>query len=203
VADVVLYLDPVCPFSWVTSRWLLDAAHKTHTPVTLRQMSLAVLNEGKDLEGKQKRMMERSQRFGRLFAAVAGKHGPDGFARLYDSLGARLHVQDEEMSAGEIKELLGSCELEESLCDALEDSSFDEEVRRSHQAGQDALGGTAGSPIITVDGRGFHGPVLTRIPSHEDGVRLLDAVLVAAETPGFATLQRPVQGPPVLEEEPR
>ncbi|TVS89458.1 DsbA family protein [Mycobacterium helveticum] len=201
--DVDLYLDPVCPFSWVTSRWLLDAAHTTHTPVTLRQMNLAVLNEGKDLQDKQKRMMEKSRRLGRLFAAVAGKHGPDGFARLYDALGTRIHVQDEEMTAGEIEEILGACGLEESLCEALEDSGLDEEVERAHQASQDALGGSAGSPIIAVDGRGFHGPVMTRIPGHEHGVRLLDAVLVAAQTPEFATLQRPVQGPPTLEEAPR
>ncbi len=203
MADIDLYLDPVCPFSWVTSRWLLDAAHTTRKPVTLRQMSLAVLNEGKDLEGKQKRMMERSRRLGRLFAAVAGKHGPDAFARLYDSLGTQIHVREDEITTDEVKELLAKCGLEESLCEALDDSTFDEEVKRNHQASQDALGGSAGSPIIAVDGRGFHGPVLTRIPSHEDGVRLLDAILIAAKTPEFATLQRPPQGPPVLEEAPR
>lgn len=198
--DVDLYLDPVCPFSWVTSRWLLDAARATHTPVTLRQMSLAVLNEGKDLQDQQKRMMERSRRLGRLFAAVTTKHGPDGFARLYDAFGAHIRVQDEEMTAGEIEQILGACDLEESLSGALEDSGLDEEVRRAHQASQDALGGSAGSPIIAVHGRGFHGPVMTRIPGHEDGVRLFDAVLVAAQSPEFATLQRPVQGPPTLEE---
>ncbi|MFZ1174729.1 MAG: DsbA family protein [Mycobacterium sp.] len=203
MAEIDLYLDPVCPFSWVTSRWLLDAAHRTRTPVTLRQMSLAVLNEGKDLEGKQKRMMERSRRLGRLFAAVASKHGQDGFARLYDSLGSQIHVRQDEITSEEVKELLAKCELEESLCEALDDSTFDDEVKRNHQASQDALGGSAGSPIIVVDGRGFHGPVLTRIPSREDGVRLLDAIVIAASTPEFATLQRPTQGPPVLEEGPR
>ncbi len=203
MAVVDLYLDPICPFSWVTSRWLLDAANQTRTPVTLRQMSLAVLNEGKDLEGKQKRMMERSRRLGRLFAAVASKHGPAAFARLYESLGTQLHVREDEMTADEIKELLGKCGLEESLSEAVDDSAFDDEVKRTHQASQDALGGTAGSPIIAIDGRGFHGPVLTRIPSHEDGVRLLDAILVAAEMPEFATLQRPPEGPPVLEKGPR
>ncbi len=202
MANIDLYLDPVCPFSWVTSRWLLDAAHENQT-VTLRQMSLCVLNEGKDLEGKQKRMMERSRRLGRLFAAVVDKHGEEAFARLYDALGTRIHVRDEELTTDEVKELLSKCALEESLCEALDDSRFDDEVKRSHQAAQEALGGSAGSPIIVIDGRGFHGPVLTRIPIHEDGVRLLDAILIAAETPEFATLQRPPQGPPVLEEAPR
>ncbi len=202
VADVDLYLDPVCPFSWVTSRWLLDAGRQTHTPVTLRQMSLAVLNEGKDLEGKQKRVMERSRRLGRLFAAVVSKYGQDAFAQLYDTLGTQIHAREDELTTDEVKELLARCGLEESLCEALDDGSFDDEVRRTHQASQEAIGGSAGSPIIVVDGRGFHGPVLTRIPGHEDGVRLLEAILIAAKTPEFATLQRPPQGPPILERNP-
>lgn len=203
MTEIDLYLDPVCPFSWVTSRWLLDAANVSGTPVTLKQMSLAVLNEGKDLEGKQKGMMERSRRLGRLFAAVVSKHGQDAFARLYDALGTQIHVRDDELTIDELKELLAKCGLEESLCEAIDDSGLDEEVKRTHEASQEALGGSAGSPIIAVDGRGFHGPVLTRIPSHEDGVRLLDAILVAVNTPEFATLQRPPQGPPILEDSPR
>lgn len=203
VVDVDLYLDPVCPFSWVTSRWLLDAARETHTPVTLRQMSLAVLNEGKDLEGKPKRMMERSRRLGRLFAAVVSRHGQDAFARLYDALGTQFHLRDDELTTDEVRQLLATCDFDESLCEALDDPAFDDEVKRTHQASQEVLGGPAGSPIIVVDGRGFHGPVMTRIPGHEDGVRLLDAVLTATRTPEFATLQRPPEGPPILEEGPR
>lgn len=203
MADIDLYLDPVCPFSWVTARWLLDAAGTTDTSVTLRQMSLAVLNEGEDVEGKQKRMMERSRRLGRLFAAVVAKHGQGAFTLLYDSLGTRIHVRGDDPTPGDIEQLLTECGLEGSLSEALDDGSLDDDVERTHRASQDALGGSAGSPIIVVEGRGFHGPVLTRIPSHEGGVRLLDAVLVAAGTPEFATLQRPTQGPPVLEDGPR
>ncbi|MEE6177003.1 mycothiol-dependent nitroreductase Rv2466c family protein [Mycobacterium sp. 050134] len=203
MTDVDLYLDPVCPFSWVTSRWLLDAAGAAGTPVTLRQMSLAVLNEGQELEGKKQQMMERSRRLGRLFAAVVAKHGQDAFARLYGALGTRLQVRDDELDGDALRALLAACGLEESLSEAFGDASLDDEVADSHRASQAALGGPGGSPIIVVDGRGFHGPVLTRIPRHEAGVRLLDAILVAAKTPEFATLQRPTQGPPVLEESPR
>ena len=203
MADIDLYLDPVCPFSWVTSRWLLDAANASGTPVTLKQMSLAVLNEGEDLDEKQQRMMERSRRLGRLFAAVAAQHGPDAFARLYASIGSRMHVHKEEIDAGAIREALAENGLDESLSAAADDDRFDEVARQAHQASQDVLGGSAGSPIIAVDGQAFHGPVLTRVPSREHGVRLLDAILVAVNTPEFATLQRPPQGPPVLEDVPR
>lgn len=126
MADVELYIDPVCPFAWAASRWLLDAAHKTDTPVTLRQMSLAVLNEGNDLNPKQQQMMDRSRRLGRLFAAVAGQHGPDAFARLYDSVGARIHVRGKEMSPDEVRKSLAECGLDESLVESLDDSALDE-----------------------------------------------------------------------------
>jgi len=203
VVDVDLYLDPICPFAWVASRWLLDAAETNQTPVTLRQMSLAVLNEGKELDAKQQGMMNLSRRLGRLFAAVAAEHGPDAFARLYDSIGARMHVRKEEIDAGAIREALAENGLEESLADAVDQSKFDDVARQAHGASQKVLGGPGGSPIIAVDGRAFHGPVLTGVPNKEDGVHLLEAVVAAARIPEFALLQRPFQGPPIIEEGPR
>ncbi|UXA06775.1 DsbA family protein [Mycobacterium sp. SMC-2] len=199
MADVDLYLDPVCPFSWVTARWLRDAARSTHTPVTLRQMSLAVLNEGQDADAKQQRMMERSRRLGRLFAAAAGEGGTDAFAGLYDSIGRRVHVRGEELDAAAIRESLAENGLEEGLAEALDDSALDDAVRRAHHASQDALGDEAGSPIMAVDGRAFSGPVLTRAPNAQDGVRLLQAVLTMAGVPEFAALQRPHEGPPTID----
>ena len=194
-----LYLDPVCPFSWVTSRWLLDAADKTGRPVTLRQMSLAVLNEGEDADEAHQRMFERSRRLGRLFAAVTDRHGPEAFARLYEPIGTRLHVEKEEVTPGFVADVLRDLGLEDSLSKALDeteydskyDSKYDEAVRRAHAASQDALGDEAGSPIIAIDGRAFFGPVLTALPEPDDRVVLLDAVVSAAGVPAFAVLQRP------------
>lgn len=200
MTDVDFYFDPVCPFAWAASRWLVDAAEGSDTQVTFRQMSLAVLNEGEDMDAEHQRMMERSRRLGRLFAAVAGKHGPDAIGRLYDALGTRIHVRHDQITAYAIKAALSECGLDESLSDALDDTTFDDEVKRAHQASQDVLGDTGGSPITAVDGRGFFGPVLTGIPSHEDGVRLLDAVLTATRVPEFSALQRPHQGPPATDE---
>ncbi len=203
MTDVELYVDPVCPFAWVASRWLLDAAEATQTPVTLRQMSLAVLNEGNDLDGKHQAMMERSRRLGRLLGAVADEHGPDAFARMYASIGTRMHVHKTEMDAAMILEALAENGLDEALAETVDRGEFDDAVRQAHEASQKVLGGSAGSPIIAIDGHAFHGPVLTRVPARDDGVRLFEAVIDAARVPEFAALQRPHQGPPVLEEGPR
>jgi 2-hydroxychromene-2-carboxylate isomerase len=199
VADVNLYLDPVCPFSWVTWRWLHDAALTTHRSVDLRQMNLAVLNEGNDLNGQQQRMMERSRRLGRLFAAVTDRHGPDAFVSLYEAVGTRIHVLQEEMTRGRIEDILADNGFDGSLAEALDDSGFDESVKRAHDASQSAFGGRGGSPIIVVDGNAYFGPVLTRVPGPEEGVALLNAVLTVATSPGFAVLQRP-HGPPSIGE---
>ncbi|OJZ75601.1 disulfide bond formation protein DsbA [Mycobacterium paraffinicum] len=199
MADVDLYLDPVCPFSWVTARWLLDAGEATGTPVTLRQMSLAVLNEGQDTDGKQRRMMERSTRLGRLFAAAVDERGPEAFAALYASIGRRIHVDGDDLTASAVRAALAENGLAQGLAEAQDDAGFDQAVKQAHEASQDALGDEAGSPIIAVDGRAFSGPVLTRTLKTPAGVRLLEAVLTMAAVPEFAALQRPYEGPPTIE----
>ncbi|MBX9641413.1 MAG: disulfide bond formation protein DsbA [Mycobacteriaceae bacterium] len=191
MTTIDLYLDPVCPFAWVTSRWLLDAAEKTRRPVTLRQMSLAVLNEGQDADEAHQRMFERSRRLGRLFAAVTDRYGPEAFARLYERIGTRLHDQKDEFTPGFVTEVLRDLGLEESLSDSLDETEHDEAVRRAHTSSQDALGDESGSPIIAIDGRAFFGPVLTGLPDPDDRVVLLDAVVSAAGVREFAVLQRP------------
>ena len=144
-------------------------------------------------------MMDRSTRLGRLFAAAVGERGSGAFAGLYESIGRRIHVRREELTAAVLREALAENGLEERIAEALDDGGFDDAVRQAHQASQDALGDEAGSPIIAVDGRAFSGPVLTRKPDKDDSVRLLEAVLTMARIPEFAALQRPYEGPPTID----
>lgn len=199
MADIDLYLDPVCPFAWVTSRWLLAAATDgTHT-VRLRQMSLAVLNDGHDVDADHTPMIERSRHLGRVFAAAADTGGPEAFTRLYDHIGTRLHEHGDDLGPEAIAASLTAVGLDPDLAKHLDDPLFDSAVTRSHEASQNALGGSGGSPIIVIDGHGFNGPVLTESPSTQRGPVLLDALVTAATTPGFAALHRPYQGPPRIE----
>jgi 2-hydroxychromene-2-carboxylate isomerase len=196
MTSIELYVDPVCPFAWVTSRWLLNAASANGRSVGLRQMSLAMLNEGSDVPPPQRARIDMSCRTGRLFAAATDREGPGAFDDLYEALGARVHTNGEEMTDSVIKEVLAAASVDSSLIDALDEAAWDDAVRAAHQLSQAALGGKGGSPIISVDGTAFFGPVLTDLPAREAGIALLDAVLTAASTPGFAVLQRPYQGPP-------
>jgi hypothetical protein len=196
MTSIDLYVDPVCPFAWVTSRWLLDAATTTGRSVILRQMSLAVLNDGRDVAPAQRAKLEWSRRVGRVFAAATDEGGSGAFGDLYEAWGALVHNGAGDMADSLVKEALAAMSSSPELVVALDDPAWDDSVRAAHQRSQDALGGSGGSPIIAVDGRGFFGPVLTALPARDAGIALLDAVLTATSMPGFAVLQRPYQGPP-------
>lgn len=197
MTEIELYVDPVCPFAWVTSRWLLDAASITGRGVVLRQMSLAVLNDGNDVAAEQRGKLGWSRRVGRVFAAVTEDGGSGAFSDLYEAFGAEVHCGG-GLAESSVKEALAATSSNPALIDALDDSVWDDAVRATHQRSQDALGGRGGSPLIAVDGKGFFGPVLTELPARDVGIALLDAVVAAASTPGFAVLQRPYQGPPSM-----
>ncbi|MCH5645265.1 MULTISPECIES: DsbA family protein [unclassified Gordonia (in: high G+C Gram-positive bacteria)] len=201
--QIECYVDPVCPFAWATSRWLAMAtAARPDVAVTWRQMSLAVLNEGRELDGAHAARIEASRRAGRLFAAAIG---PDeSIGDLYMALGRRIHTDParsaEVLPRAVAAGALAECGLDTSLAQALDDPSFDDEVRRRHDESQQALGTTGGSPITVVGSHAFFGPVLTSIPDDAESVRLLDALLTVASTPAFSQLERPRSGPPNLVE---
>lgn len=199
MAEIDLYVDPVCPFAWVTSRWLLAANHDGPHTVRLRQMSLAVLNEGNGVDSDHQPMVERSRRLGRVFAAATDGGEPDAFARLYDSIGTRLHVHRDVLGPDTLAESLTDAGLDPALSQFVNDASLDRAVTRSHEASQNALRGSGGSPIIVIDGHGFNGPILTESPTAQHGPGLLDALVIAATTPGFAALHRPYHGPPTID----
>ncbi|MDY6810091.1 MAG: DsbA family protein [Actinomycetota bacterium] len=196
-ADIEIYGDPVCPFTWVTSRWLASAAERGDARVTWRLMSLAVLNEGQDAEGAQAARLHTSRRIGRLVAAATGT---DDFGELYTALGRRLHAEGNEMTDELAREALTECGLDPELVSAMDDESWDDAVRAAHQRGQDALGDTGGSPITVVNGRAFFGPVLTEIPAPEEAARIFDGFTALAASPAFAQVERPRSGPPKMHE---
>ncbi|WP_406230206.1 disulfide bond formation protein DsbA [Nocardia sp. NBC_01009] len=199
MAEIDLYLDPVCPFAWVSSRWLLTAADAGPHTVRLRQMSLAALNDGHDVDAAHQPMIDRSRRLGRVFAAATRTAGAEAFARLYDAVGTRLHVHGGDLGPEALAASLTAAGLDPALADHVDDTGLDRDVTQRHKASQDALGGSGGSPIIVIDGHGFNGPVLTESPTAQRGRDLLDALVTAATTPGFAALHRPYQGPPRIE----
>jgi len=187
---VTLWLDPVCPFSWNTARWLDAVAEKTGSAIDWQLMSLAVLNEGRELPPAQQTRMRDSLKVGRLMAAIAREQGTAGWTAAYFAFGERYFDRSEPLNDSLVAHVLTTAGVGATAV-AMSNTSLDEFVREQHQAGQDALGETGGSPILRIDGHTFFGPVLTALPDAEAATALFHAVGTLAATPQFTQLQRP------------
>lgn len=190
-SKATLWLDPVCPYSWNTARWLRAVAEKTGLAIDWQQMSLAVLNEGRELPPAQQARMRDSLQVGRLMAAIARERGTAGWTAAYFAFGERYFDRSEPVNDDLVAHVLMTAGMRGATAAAVSDASLDEFVRHQHQAGQDALGEIGGSPMLRIDGRTFFGPVLTALPDAEAATALFDAVGTLAATPQFTQLQRP------------
>jgi hypothetical protein len=177
---------------------------------TWHVMSLAVLNEGRDLGEKYNGLMKKA--FGPVRVCIAaarrqreGGAGVDArtesevLADLYTALGNRAHPGKQPLERATIEEALAEAKLPTSLADAMESTSFDEELRASHQDGIDRVGQEVGTPVISVGGVAFFGPVITPAPKGEAAGKLWDGVLLVASTPGFYELKRTRDQPPMFD----
>ncbi len=190
-SSVTLWLDPVCPFSWNTARWLRAVAEKTGLAIDWQLMNLAVLNEGRELPPPQQARMRDSQHIGRLMAAIVRDHGTSAFTAAYFAFGELYFDRSEPVSADLVAQVLTTVGARGAMAAAVSDESLDDFIRNQHQAGQDALGETGGSPILRIGEHTFFGPVLKALPDAEATVALFDAVAALAAIPQFTQLQRP------------
>lgn len=187
---VDMWFDPACPWAWITSRWLLEVEQVRNTQTHWHVMSLAVLNEGRDLSEDYRRGMEASWGAVRVCVAAAQAHGDDVLGPLYTALGTRFHDQDRPRERATIEDALTEAGLPTSLADAMESSEYDDALRKSHQEGIELVGMEVGTPVVRVGETAFFGPVVTPIPRGEDAGRLWDGVLLVAGTDGFFELKR-------------
>jgi len=190
-SKVTVWLDPVCPFSWNTARWLDAVAEKTGLAIDWQLMSLAELNKGRELPPAQQARIRDSLKVGRLMAAIAREQGTAGWTAAYFAFGERYFDRSEPINDSLIAHVLNTAGVLDATAAAISDTSLDELVRHQHRAGQDALGETGGSPILRIDGHTFFGPVLTALPDAEATTALFQAVGTLAATPQFTQLQRP------------
>jgi predicted DsbA family dithiol-disulfide isomerase len=187
---VDFWFDPLCPWAWMTSRWLLEAATVRRLAPSFHVMSLAYLNEDKDVPEDYREMLKTAWGPVRVAIAAAQVEGDDVLLPLYTALGNRIHLEGRDVDRALIEEALAEVGLSVSLADAMEDSSYDDEIRKSHHRGMDQVGHEVGTPVISVEGVAFFGPVVTPAPKGEDAGKLWDGVVAVASTPGFYELKR-------------
>lgn len=184
------WFDPLCPFAWISSRWILEVEQVRDISVTWHVMSLAYLNKDRDLPDDYRELLAPAWGPVRVCIAAEQKHGKDVLLPLYTAMGNRIHLGGEPITRELISAAVAEVGLEPELVDAMDDTSYDDAVAESHHRGMDQVGNDVGTPTIAFEGAAFFGPVLSRIPRGEDAGTLWDGCVAVAKFPYFYELKR-------------
>jgi len=190
----VVYVDPSCPFAWITSRWLVEVETQSGIELQIRLLSLSVVNEHRELDAWYRGFNDHAWGPARVMAAVAATHGTDAARRFYEAFGQRFHVEldtgDDVNRNAVAAEALADVGLPPSCIDAATDLRWDDVLRSLTGAVLARVGLDVGVPITVIDGVATSGPVLSEIPRGEAAVALFDATRTLARQPGFVRVER-------------
>lgn len=184
------WFDPMCPWAWLTSRWMLNVEKVRPVRTHWHVMSLSVLNDGREVPEQYREAIAAGWGPVRICIAAARRHGDEVLLPLYTALGRRRHLEGAGWVPETYAAALAEAGLEPDLADAATSTEFDEALLASHFDGMNRVGMDVGTPVIAVAGTAFFGPVITPSPKGEAAGKLWDGVLLVAQTPGFYELKR-------------
>jgi 2-hydroxychromene-2-carboxylate isomerase len=193
------WFDPVCPWAWITSRWLLEVEKVRPVRARWHVMSLAVLNEGRDMPEEYRAAMAQAWGPVRVCMAATAGYGDDVLGPLYTAFGTRFHQEKLPRDRETVEAALTEVGLPLSLADAIGSTAYDAALRASHEDGISRVGMEVGTPVIAVADVAFFGPVVTPIPRGETAGQLWDGVRLVAGIDGFYELKRTRDRPPIFD----
>lgn len=213
--EIDYFFDPVCPFCWMTSKWVRQVQGLKDLHVNWRYISLAILNEQRP-DSKKTAGHDLGLRLLRIADAVGDEAGNDAVGRYYERLGSLLWEtapdrdgveeragktlgRHHHAMADRVPEVLEAIGLSPSLVAAGDDETRDDVLRKSTDLALDRTGGDVGTPVITFappDGPSFFGPVISRLAGDDEALELWDAVSTLARWPSFAELKRSLRETP-------
>jgi hypothetical protein len=204
-SSVDMWFDPICPWAWLTSRWLLEVEKVRPIDIQFHVMSLSVLNEGRDLPESYRKNMDNGWAPVRICIAAEQAYGPHVLRDLYTALGSRIHPGGQERGPELYRAALAEAGLDPALAAAGDSTEYDTALRASHEIGMKPVGMDVGTPVIHAPGPAggdkvaFFGPVVTPAPQGEAAGNLWDGVLLVASTPGFYEIKRTRDARPVFD----
>jgi hypothetical protein len=193
------WFDPLCPWAWITSRWMLEVEKVRDVTVKWHVMSLGILNSRPDLSAEDAENLEQAMGPVRVCIAAEQAHGADVLLPLYTAIGNRFHLEKLPKDRATIEAALTEAGLPTDLAAAMDDPSYDEALARSHHAGMDPVGMDVGTPTIHVNGAAIFGPVVTPAPRGEVAGQLWDGVVLVTGVPGFYELKRSRELGPIFD----
>ena len=184
------WFDPVCPWAFITSRWMLEVAKVRDIEVTWNIFSLPHLNKDREMPEKYKAIFANSWSCTRVIKSVEKDFGKEKTLPLYTAISTRIHVLKEAVSKDLLSDSLKEVGLDSKYLAEMENSDWDKQIIESHERGVKLVGDDVGTPIIAINGIGFFGPVISPAPKGEEAGKLWDGVVLSASYPGFFEIKR-------------
>lgn len=191
---MTIYVDPSCPFAWITYRWLAAVEEQGAIELSVRLLSLSVVNEHRELDAWYRGFNDEAWGPARVMLAVTEQHGEDDARRFYDAFGRRFHVEldtsDDADRNAIAADALADVSLPQSLVDFATDAGHDQALRDATGRALEPVGLDVGVPVVVIDEKSTAGPVFSKIPTDAEAVAVYQAFRTLASQPGFMRIER-------------